>query len=664
MPDAPEVEMLIVQVCEFLDVGDGVYRFHTPSRALSRLPGVTVIDCDLNHRLLPPLAEKADVLVLAAFDWDWFPLLEHRRSLGRITVFEANDYYYDVQPWNPLSAKWLDRTIQDSFRQGLTLADAVQTSTEELARRWRERTPRPVAVFQNQLTDIPPLPLLPDRPLTIGWGGSPGHFADWYHVAPVLEKWLRDHTDIHLSVMNHEFAKPFIQLPAERYRYTPFGSLAEYLRFLRGLDIGLAPLLPTDYNRCRSDVKFLEYASQGVAGIYTDLETYRGSVVHGETGLIYKTPEELVQCLDRLRKDVKLRQRIRQQAHQYVAEHRRLEQHIGKRLDFYKQLLASGCSGCPQTSDPGRTLTRSATGISEELLSSAVREDRYLQLRRQQPEETLLKATSGTTSRESVQLLQKLVEEHPNYLNALQHLGRMLNDLREHRAALPVLERARALNPKSARTLCEIGRAQYNLREDAKARETLESALNMNPYYQVGWQYLIRMGTIIPSGDGPQWAERAHELHPSNFALALLGVKVYPPAQGVNVLRKLLDCYAPTFMAEELPAAAAAFSETIRDVAGPLLGTPTVLELLQRGCEVFPQSSLMAYLLGRALYQIGRHSESNEQYARAMELRRAALTYRHEFPKEDGTFHFWQFAEHIRSVLSETGKTEASCGNE
>ena len=84
MPDALQAELLIVQVCEFLDVGDGVYRFHTPSRALSRLPGVAVVDIDLNHRLLPPLAETADVLVLAGFDWDWFPLLEKRRSAGRI----------------------------------------------------------------------------------------------------------------------------------------------------------------------------------------------------------------------------------------------------------------------------------------------------------------------------------------------------------------------------------------------------------------------------------------------------------------------------------------------------------------------------------------------------------------------------------------------------
>src|SRR5581483_3363601 len=94
-------DFFILQVCEFLDTGDGHYRFHEPSRQLSRLPGVVVADCDLGHRCLPPLLAAADVVVLQGFDWDLFPVLERRRATGRATVLEANDYYEDIQPWNP-----------------------------------------------------------------------------------------------------------------------------------------------------------------------------------------------------------------------------------------------------------------------------------------------------------------------------------------------------------------------------------------------------------------------------------------------------------------------------------------------------------------------------------------------------------------------------------
>ena len=75
----------------------------------------------------------------------------------------------------------------------------------------------------------------------------------------------------------------------------------DYLHFLQSLDIGLAVDTCTEYNRrCRSDAKFLEYAAAGVAGIYADLQPYRDSVVHGETGLLYRTSADLWGCLDRL----------------------------------------------------------------------------------------------------------------------------------------------------------------------------------------------------------------------------------------------------------------------------------------------------------------------------------------------------------------------------
>src|SRR5207244_11211249 len=56
---AVKADFFILQTCEFLDSGDGYYRFHEPSRYLSRLPGVAVVDCGLEHHLLPPLLDAA-----------------------------------------------------------------------------------------------------------------------------------------------------------------------------------------------------------------------------------------------------------------------------------------------------------------------------------------------------------------------------------------------------------------------------------------------------------------------------------------------------------------------------------------------------------------------------------------------------------------------------
>jgi tetratricopeptide (TPR) repeat protein len=627
-----KADLLILQICDFLDDGDGFYRLHEPSRQLSRLPGVVVVDCHFYHHLLPGLVEAADVIVLPfVHNEDFFPVVEQRRSAGRITVFEANDYFYDVQPWNTVGPAWQDRAIQEEYRNYMAVADAVQTSTEELARRWRPWS-RQVAVFPNQLTEVPPLTPPPARPLTVGWGGSPGHFADWLYVAPVLERCLRAHPDVHLAVMTNEYARPFFRLPPERYHFTPFGSLAAYLKFLPSLDVGLAPLLPSDYNRCRSDVKYLEYASHGVAGVYADLEPYRGSVRPGDTGLLYRTPEELTQQLDRLMADRALRHGIRQRAHAQAATERRLADHIGQRLDFYQRLL------------PGPP--RGAT-LSPEVLAAAVADGRYLQLRPGEPERNLLAAAQGLARPEAVQALTAVLARYPRYVPALQQQGRLLNDLRRASQAEICLGQALALEPASARTLCELGRSRFLQGDVPGARRRLAEALTLNPYYQAGWQYLLRLLGLNPSADSPEWAEKARRAHPANWQLALAAARAEGGGRALPALGRWLDQFVPGLGVEERPPAAAAFSEAAAEVAGHV-DAAEAAALLGRGCEAFPESARLADALGRALARAGDHPASRAAYARALAIRRRATAYRLGYPKDDPPTVLWQLAEHTR----------------
>ena len=331
--------MLIVQVGDFGTDGDAHYRIHAPARFMGLIDGVVCVDVHFHHHLLPMLAEKADVLVLQFFsDWDLIPLLSMRKKLGKITIFEANDFFFDLQPWSPIANSWRDREIQELYIQLLRLSDGVQTSTAYLAEQWSKMGSCNVEVFPNQLVHLQPLPNIVERPFTVGWAGSPGHFADLYHVAPYLQNWLDAHPDTHLAIMTNELAQEFFHLDRARFHFKPFGSIESYLDFLGSIDVGIAPLLPTHYNKGRSDVKFLEYASCGVTGIYQNLEPYRNIVNDGETGLFFNTPEELINQLDRLYQDRMLRLQIRDQAYDFVIKQRKMEDHIGSRVEWYKSL--------------------------------------------------------------------------------------------------------------------------------------------------------------------------------------------------------------------------------------------------------------------------------------------------------------------------------------
>lgn len=629
--------MLIVQICYFGDDGDARYRLHEPSAHLARLPGITTVDCHFLSRHLPELADLADILVMQSInDWDFLSLLKRRKAAGKITVFEANDYHFDIQPWNPIAHQWADRNTQELFLQFLKMADGVQTTSKALASRCLERGAQQVAIFPNHLTEVPPLDPMPDRPLTVGWAGSPGHFADWYYVVPALQQWLNHHPDVHLAVMTNELAKSFFQLRPERYHFTPFGSLADYLNFLRSLDIGLAPLLPTEYNRCRSDVKFLEYSSQGIAGIYADLDPYSGTVKHGENGLLYRTPTELIASLDMVSKSAEMRNKLREHAHAYVRDHRLLANNIDERAKWYRSLLGK------------RSISESL--LSPNLANDAVKEQRYLKMLPRDAEVALLSSLSSPKPAEAAGTLARLVQSNPRYLAALQQQGKVLNDLRKPQIAIEVLERARLLDPKSARTVCEIGRSLFLLGEHRPSREMLDQALLLDPHYLPAWQYLLRLAALKRTADGQTLAQEAQSLFPHSYPIALLGVDCCAPLDSLEVLRKLLSKHVPAASPFERANVLAAFREAILKRVQTVMPTAESIRLLREACEYFPESAQLIAALASSLYLAGYTGEAYRYNSQALKLRYSAANERIEFGADQPTSYTWHFADHILST--------------
>lgn len=332
----------VVQIGSFGTIGDNVYRVHEPAAALASLPGVQVYEVNAQSRQRNAAALAADVLVVTmTLDIEVHRLIAQRRLLGKPTIAEVNDWLPDVQAWNPASGTWADARGLHLFKQLIANADSVQVTTQALAERvapWAKE----VVVFANQLAQLPlPRPARQaDAPLVIGWGGSIGHRQDIAHIAPTLCAWLQRHPQARLAVMGEPALAGFFSAlsatsPAQFTLHAP-GALVTYLAWLQTIDIGLAPLLPTDYNRCRSDVKFLEYAASGVVPVLQALDPY-SAVRHGDTGFVFNTPQELTGLLDRLAADPALRQQVAANAYQQVATERRMAQHAPHRLDFYRQ---------------------------------------------------------------------------------------------------------------------------------------------------------------------------------------------------------------------------------------------------------------------------------------------------------------------------------------
>src|SRR5205085_1895250 len=101
-------------------------------------------------------------------------------------------------------------------------------------------------------------------------------------------------------------------------RLEPVPEYAAFLRLMaeQRWDIGLAPLVRGKYADCKSDIKLLEYAGFGFAGVFSDHPAYM-TVEDGVTGLI-ADGEEWTDAILQLARDAELRARIAANAREYV----------------------------------------------------------------------------------------------------------------------------------------------------------------------------------------------------------------------------------------------------------------------------------------------------------------------------------------------------------
>ena len=147
-----------------------------------------------------------------------------------------------------------------------------------------------------------------------------------------------------VGVVNQEGTKEQLQGLPVRYVY-PRLEEHEYPLFMLWFtgqthwDIAIAPLETTSFNNCKSDIKFLDYASIGAAGIFSQSPAYSSTVQHQQNGwLATNTPEAWKEALDCLINDPSLRSNIAQNGSRYLYTQRTLAQHATDWVELIKSL--------------------------------------------------------------------------------------------------------------------------------------------------------------------------------------------------------------------------------------------------------------------------------------------------------------------------------------
>lgn len=268
---------------------------------------------------------------------------------GRIffeKLSRANYLYVEEIDDNPIL--WRESYEKNGFINFIGV-HAIQTSTEYLAERLRKFNPN-VKVFANQLRRIAPLRDFKEEseknePVQIFFGAV-NRDRDFLDILPILNKFAQEYGDkINFKIIaNKELfeaveTKNKVLIGDPKFYNGQFVALDKYEQTLQESDIALLPLLDNEFNRSKSDLKFIECAGNGAA-VLASSTVYPQTVKDGENGFIFKDHDEFAEKLKVLIDNKEKRYEIATAAYNYVKNNRLLSQHYEERLDWYRELLA------------------------------------------------------------------------------------------------------------------------------------------------------------------------------------------------------------------------------------------------------------------------------------------------------------------------------------
>jgi len=174
-----------------------------------------------------------------------------------------------------------------------------------------------------------------DGKIRIGWIGSASHIADIPVVMGAFEEIVKKYPNVEIHLCGFLTELKF-QNPSYIH-HTGTSGYDEFPQFLADLDldIAVAPLLDTKFNRSKSNIKWLEHSMLEIPMVLSNIPPYKGSVTPNVTGFLATGKGQWVKYLSQLIEDEELRNKIGKEAKKAVLK----DWTIDKQLPKYEALF-------------------------------------------------------------------------------------------------------------------------------------------------------------------------------------------------------------------------------------------------------------------------------------------------------------------------------------
>lgn len=264
------------------------------------------------------------------------------RTFKNRLVYESDDNIFNVTPDNFTAFSFFQqKDVLEAVRAYAAVADQITVTNEALADTYRQHNSA-VTVLPNYLpAEAYRAPA--ERPAgaekRVGWVGGSSHGQDVLAASSAVQRFLKRNKGWGMYCGGQDFRLRW-GTPLDRTVFEPWISIIDdtegYYDSLN-FDIGLCPLMASEFNRCKTELKAMEYMARGIPVIASDVEPYSNFIQHGVTGFLAKYEHDWVKYLEMLADDA-FRNQMAERAFEFIQDYR-MTDHWQEWEDAYAKMF-------------------------------------------------------------------------------------------------------------------------------------------------------------------------------------------------------------------------------------------------------------------------------------------------------------------------------------
>lgn len=252
-------------------------------------------------------------------------LFVHMRAKhGKPFVSEFDDFIFSIPKVNSAFGAYKPGTEYTRIAlEQIKRSDALIVSTPHLKEIYKPFNNR-VYCVENAIDNAPwkrPRTTSPRQgAITIGWMGGGTHNEDHEMIQDAVLEVLDKCPNARFTYISG-CPPPKKYEGVKRLKWThAFKAIDKYPGWIarQGFDIGIAPLVDNEFNRAKSNLRWLEYSAMGIPTVASPLLHFKQSIRHGKTGFLASSHAEWVKILTMLVNEPDVRENVGAAARQSV----------------------------------------------------------------------------------------------------------------------------------------------------------------------------------------------------------------------------------------------------------------------------------------------------------------------------------------------------------